>query len=252
VDIAWYQPPHGVADRRAVVVFDGDDTLWETEPLYDRARAAAASVVAAEGLDPVRFEGLQRSIDISNVSRLGFTAQRFPTSSVEAYEALVTSGGGSPSPAVAQLIFSVSYEVFRQPAPLIPGATETVRCLQREHRLVLLTKGDFEVQKKRISDSGLTDSFEAIGIVDVKSSDVFEAVLDALQVEPATCWSIGNSLSSDIEPALAIGMRAVWIDAPVWGFERSKHSPAGFTDPGLVVADAIAEVPGIVYASKST
>ena len=35
-----------------------------------------------------------------------------------------------------------------------------------------------------------------------------------------SAWSVGNSLASDINPALRIGMRAIWIDAPVWEYER--------------------------------
>src|SRR4051812_13994583 len=45
--------------KRNLIVFDGDDTLWSTEQLYDRARSAAARLVASVGLDPVRFETLQ-------------------------------------------------------------------------------------------------------------------------------------------------------------------------------------------------
>ena len=72
----------------ACVVFDGDDTLWETEPLYDRARSEAAALVAEAGLDPAQFDGLQRQIDVEQVKELGLSSNRFPSSSALAVREL--------------------------------------------------------------------------------------------------------------------------------------------------------------------
>ena len=72
-----------------VVVFDGDDTLWFVEPLYDDARAEAAAIVAAAGLDAGNWESLQRRIDVRYVPYLGVSSKRFPKSCVEAYRRLV-------------------------------------------------------------------------------------------------------------------------------------------------------------------
>jgi len=71
--------------KRGLVVFDGDDTLWFVEPLYDDARARAAVIVAEAGLDAARWKSLQRRIDLLAVRRYGVTAQRFPQSCVKAY-----------------------------------------------------------------------------------------------------------------------------------------------------------------------
>ena len=61
------------------IVFDGDDTLWNTERLYDAARAKARHVVEKAGLDGARWEELERRIDVENVAHLGFSTERFPT-----------------------------------------------------------------------------------------------------------------------------------------------------------------------------
>ena len=45
------------------IVFDGDDTLWGTEGLYDEARANARRVVAESGLDGANWEKIERRID---------------------------------------------------------------------------------------------------------------------------------------------------------------------------------------------
>src|ERR1035438_8256583 len=76
-----------LGDGRAAIVFDGDDTLWETEPLYDKARSTAASIAASAGYSAFDFEDLQKVIDADNVRLMGLASHRFPTSSVQAYEA---------------------------------------------------------------------------------------------------------------------------------------------------------------------
>ena len=59
------------------------------------------------------------------------------------------------------------------------------------------------------------------------------SLLADLDVNPGTAWLVGNSIPSDINPALACGMHAIWIDAHVWGHERREaamwHSE-GFED----------------------
>src|SRR3712207_5887306 len=87
-DRRWPGGPSMANVRSAVVVFDGDDTLWRTEPLYDRARQDARFVVENEGLDGARWEELQRRLDVANVARFGLSAKRFPTSCREAYLAV--------------------------------------------------------------------------------------------------------------------------------------------------------------------
>ena len=249
----WYKPystgPEDSRREHPVIVFDGDDTLWETEPLYDRARSAAAMLVAADGLDPARFEELQREIDIRNVERMGLSAGRFPTSSVHAYEALVNEDGAVFSERLAAQVYSTSCGVFDSPASLLPHAAEVLAALRPTHRLVLLTKGELEVQSKRVSDSGLVDSFDAVCIVDVKSPDAYGRVLGALAVDAGRSWSVGNSWPSDIEPAVSVGMQAIWIDAPVWGHERPQFGRA-LTNVRICVAQGLDAIPMIVLGSR--
>src|ERR1700720_4783804 len=107
--------------RRQVVVFDGDDTLWQTEVLYDVARRQSAELVASIGLDPNSFEERQREIDVCNVGRFGLSRERFPTSSVEAYESLAREIGLEVSDSLRSEIFAMSSAVFDEVSPVYPG-----------------------------------------------------------------------------------------------------------------------------------
>jgi putative hydrolase of the HAD superfamily len=221
-------------------VFDGDDTLWYVEDLYDQARTSASLVVRADGLDPHRWELIERRIDFDNVAIYGLSSTRFPTSCVEAYAVLAREYSREPDPAVSEQVWSAAMSVFRSVAPVHPDARRVVDALRAKGPVVLLTKGDEAVQEKRIADAGLVGVFDEIRIVHEKGESEFQAVLGAYGFDPTSAWSIGNSVRSDINPALQVGMNAVWIDAHVWEFERVEAEPC---DARLRVVSNLRDVP---------
>lgn len=214
------------------IVFDGDDTLWETEALYDDARQQAREIVEASGLDGARWEELERRMDVENVDRFGHSVSRFPTSCVEAYESLCSASGRDSDPAVRADIERAARTVFDRPAPLVPRARETLTALRaRGFRLALLTKGDRELQRRRVEDSGLGPLFDIVEIVDVKTPETISSVLARLGVPASSALSVGNSVRSDVLPSLEAGVQPVWVDARVWEYERT-HDP--LPDHGII------------------
>lgn len=226
-------------------ILDGDDTLWVTEPLYDIARSAAGAVVRAAGLDEAAWDAAQRTIDVANVAVLGLSAARFPTSCVQAYELVAQETDRPVEPDVAAQVRSAAAAVFDERAPLVDGVAEVLTSLGQRGPLALLTKGDPEVQAKRIADSGLSSHFAVIEIVSAKDAGTFRALADQLGLLAADCWSIGNSLGSDIVPAVEAGLRGVWIDAHVWEYERARQGD-GSVPPGAVVAHHLRDVPAVI------
>jgi putative hydrolase of the HAD superfamily len=229
----------------SAIIFDGDDTLWWTERLYDEARLRAARHVTDAGLDAAIWDAFQRQIDVENVSRLGLSRRRFPTSCVEAYDRLVTQVGIPLNVETRDAIWSAADSVFSTPASVVVGAVEVLQQLSSLTKLALLTRGDVQVQEARIAHCGLAKWFRDIHIVDEKSSEQFAATLRTMGATTSTAWSVGNSRRSDIDPALAIGMRAIWIDAHVWEYERRFSAQE---HDCLFVASSILEVPAIVLA----
>src|SRR5260370_7854130 len=106
------------------VVFDGDDTLWSTEKLYDDARSRAREVVAQSGVDAERWEECERRIDVQNVDKLGYSMERFPASCVQAYEELCRSTGRAVDPDTVNRVREAARSVFESDPPLVSGARQ--------------------------------------------------------------------------------------------------------------------------------
>ena len=231
------------------VVFDGDDTLWNTEWLYDDARRRARDAVEAAGLDAVAREEIERRIDVENVERLGHGVLRFPTSCAEAYEGVCAAAGRKVDPGLRQRIFDVASTVFERQAPLVPHARETLTELaSRGIRLALLTKGDPTIQRRRIEQSGLAPFFDLVEIVDRKTPDDIRALIERLGVRADDALMVGNSLRSDVLPSLLAGVKPIWIDAHVWEYERQHEA---LTDEGVIELDDLTELLDLVEMSAA-
>ncbi len=209
-----------VGPQRLILV-DGDDTLWSTEHLYDEARSLAGSIVQTAGLDRAFWENRQREIDRDNVTHMGLSRTRFPTSSVQALKETEAFAGVGDLHLDRQ-VWDASASVFEAIAPVVPGAAAVLRRLQQLGLVVLLTQGDPEIQRKRVNDANLTESLDMAIVVERKNQQVFQDLAAWLSFRPSNCWMIGNSVPSDINPAVLAGMRAIWIDAHVWAHERRE------------------------------
>jgi putative hydrolase of the HAD superfamily len=107
------------------------------------------------------------------------------------------------------------------PVELLDGVAETVAELATSYRLVLLTKGDLLDQESKLARSGLGDAFAAVEIVSEKDARTYAAVMARQRVEPARFLMVGNSLRSDVLPALEAGGAAVHIPYHVtWQHEQ--------------------------------
>lgn len=235
------------ADVSSGVVFDGDDTLWSTEPLYDEARERARAVVTATGANGQQWEELQRRIDVENVAKLGYSPERFPTSCVQAYERLCLVHGLVPDRAVASSVRQAARAVFERDPELVSGAREVLASLRAQGvRLALLTKGDLSVQRRRVERSGLKPSFDLVRIVSEKSTREIRSVVAELVVPLEKAWMVGNSVRSDVLPALQAGIRAIWIRAHVWEYERAHDH---LVDDRVVEVSHISEIPKVIHSA---
>jgi putative hydrolase of the HAD superfamily len=204
-----------------LLVFDGDETLWSTMPLYRAAKVKFARLMRRHvGTScSMALETLER-LDRDNVERFGFSARRFPISMAESYIRLAESTGQRPNADVRDRVQALATGIFQQPARRIMGAKRVLSILRASgFGMVLCTKGDDDVQRSRVCQSGVSNFFDRVYVVPQKSKTEFETILGDQHVDPVAACSIGDSVRSDINPALELGMSAVWIQKDSWSFE---------------------------------
>jgi putative hydrolase of the HAD superfamily len=212
-----------IANRsERLLVFDGDDTLWDTQELYTAAKTRIFEYLERFDGSPTRIAEYFEAEDLGNVATLGFTLRRFERSIRNTIEAF-SPQGLDDARNVDALIASVLESIEEGPTPLVSGARRLLDDLEPLYRLVLMTKGDPMLQEHRISGSGLRQLFERVYIVDEKTPAGFQRILKETRANPNSAWSIGNSLRSDIRPAIMVGMKGIWIEKATWAWEDAAN-----------------------------
>lgn len=208
---------------KATLIFDGDDTLWRTMPLYTRAKVRFFFRMERLGFDRNNVEATFEHRDAKNVDRWGFTVERFRRSMIEVLEELHLARKEVPRPHLIEQVSHIATSVSRNKTRRMPGVYATLQLLQTKYRMVLLTKGEYSLQELRISESGLEEFFPSVFIVERKDRATFERICADLSLDVNSTWSIGDSLRSDIKPALAAGLGAFWIPQETWNYENAEE-----------------------------
>ena len=111
-----------------------------------------------------------------------------------------------------------------KPVNLIGGVVESLEALHKNYRLLLISKGDLVEQGRKLEKSGLKSYFDAIEIVSHKDKTVYEELLKRNRVDRNEFVMVGNSLKSDILPALEAGAYAVYIPYDItWVHEMADE-----------------------------
>jgi putative hydrolase of the HAD superfamily len=113
------------------------------------------------------------------------------------------------------------------PVETLPHARETLAALSGDYRLVLITKGDLFDQERKLAQSGLGDFFHAVEIVSDKKPDTYDRIFARHGDGAGQAMMVGNSLKSDILPALEAGSWAVHVPHELtWVLEHAAE-PVG-------------------------
>jgi putative hydrolase of the HAD superfamily len=207
-------------DQKPLLIFDGDDTLWLTMPIYSHAKRDFFQLMRRQGFATKRVEAYFEERDRSNVKTLGFSMRRFGLSMQQTYRHFSRLADRTIRRPVVKQITTIRDQIFQRQAELAPFAKSVLQSLALRNRLVLLTKGTRRVQLQRVSTSGLAHFFEKVLVVKDKDNETFRKIAESLKIEPANTWSVGDSLRSDINPALRGGLNAIWIPNANWKYEE--------------------------------
>lgn len=220
-----------------VIAFDADDTLWDCQSYFDEVEREYCRLLAPYGSPEEVSASLFRTEE-ANMAMLGYGCKAFVLSLIE--NAVALSGGRVGGSVIGELL-RLGKRLLELPATPLPGVEETLARLheQGDRRLVVFTKGELLDQQNKLRRSHLEKYFHHVEIVSDKTERAFLSLCRRLRVSPARVLMVGNSLKSDVAPALAAGAQAVHIPFHVtWRLEQVED----FEHTRLVRIDRFAQL----------
>jgi putative hydrolase of the HAD superfamily len=202
-----------------LICLDADDTLWHNETYFRRTFGEVAALLAPF----VSAEEVQAQLDAvehRNLSVYGYGVKGFILSMLEAASEI--AGDDLPAATVRDLL-ALGRDMLVHPIEMLPGVAEALPRLAERGRLVLVTKGDLHHQEAKLAASGIGDLFEGVEIVSDKKAETYERIFARYRVFPDQAVMAGNSMRSDILPALEAGAYAAFVPFElVWAHEAAE------------------------------
>ena len=203
--------------RRQTLMIDADDTLWENNVYFDRAISGYVQLINHPTLSDAEVRVAFQRIEHERVVHFGYGSASFGASMLAGFEPIL---GRAANTEERERIAELAASIRGASMELLDEVPETLTELAARHRLILVTKGNPEEQTDKLQRSGLAHLFHHVEVLHEKHTDAYRVLHDRHGCEAAATWMIGNSPRSDINPALAAGLHAVFVPHPcTWVLE---------------------------------
>ena len=225
------RPRRWPADQQLII--DADDTLWENNIYFERAIAQFISFLNHQTYTPQQVREILNEVERECILKHGYGMHSFAHALVDTFERISLE---PITPELHQKVVGFAHTIADHPVEILPGVPETLQYLASRHHLILLTKGAVAEQSGKVERSGLKDYFAAVEIVAEKDSGTYRDVVSKYGLGHGTTWMVGNSPKSDINPALAAGLNAVFVPhGNTWILEHEELAQAELPSRLLVV-----------------
>ena len=230
------------AQRLTTIGFDADDTLWQNERFFRMTERHFAELLAdhaeADHLSERLLEAEKRNLRLYGFGIKGFTLSMIET-------AIEVTEGRVPASTIERILLA-GREMLSHPVETLPGVRETLERIAGTHRILLITKGDLFDQERKLAQSGLGELFAGVEIVSDKTRATYERIFARYGDGPERAMMVGNSLKSDVVPALEAGGWGVYVPHELTWVLEHVEPPTGH--PRFRDIDHLGELAAIVEA----
>jgi putative hydrolase of the HAD superfamily len=225
--------------ERQSLIFDADDTLWENNIYFEEAFDRFCDYLNHSSLSSEQVRAVLDEIEIANAKIHGYGSKNFARNLQECLQHLAERQVGETE---LKRVEEFAHAILDKPMELIDGVEETVAKLSERHTLTIFTKGDKDEQQIKVDRSGLSKYFRHTAIVKEKNRESYLKLAEDQGFDHEHTWMIGNSPKSDINPALAAGLKAVYVPHPrTWSLEKEEVPQS---HPRLLRVEKISELVG--------
>jgi putative hydrolase of the HAD superfamily len=209
------------------LLIDADDTLWENNIYFERAITRFISFLNHHEFATEQVREVLNDVERECIVKHGYGLHSFAHALVDTFERLSRT---PVTPELHDQVMSFTDIIENHDIEFLPEVPETLQHLSRNNRLILVTKGALEEQSGKVERSGVKKYFEAVEIVAEKKLEVYAHLAEKYDCNHSHTWMIGNSPKSDINPALAAGLNAIFVphgDTWILEHEEVHAAPEG-------------------------
>jgi putative hydrolase of the HAD superfamily len=218
---------------RQTLLIDADDTLWENNIYFERAIAKFISFLNHHEFSPEQVREVLNDVERECIITHGYGLHSFAHALGQTFERL------SPilvTPELHAQVRSFAATIENHAIEFLPEVLETLGYLRDHHRLILVTKGAHAEQSGKVERSGVKEYFREVEIVAEKNPTAYSRIVEHYNLDLRSTWMVGNSPKSDINPALAAGLHAVFVPhGDTWILEHEELNPAPANQKLLIV-----------------
>ncbi len=236
--------------KRQHIIFNLDDTLVHCNKYFVQVinRFADQMTDWFPGIPREQVKQKQLEIDLRSVDKNGLTTEHFPQSFVDTYKYYCELAGREAEETKIDALRRLGESVFQIPVEPLPYMYETLERLKAEgHELYLHTGGDEANQRRKIAQLELAAYFDnRVFVSQYKDTAALEKILKQMKFDRDSTWMVGNSLRTDIVPAVELGIHAIHIPAKLeWEYNvvEVKSEPKG----AFLTLNSLQEVPDAIH-----
>ena len=220
--------------------FDADDTLWQNEQFFRMTQERFAELLT-DFAEPDHLQARLLAAEKRNLGHYGFGVKGFVLSMIET--AIEVTEERVPAAVIGKLL-AAGQDMLNHPIELLPHARAAIEDLAPRFRILLITKGDLLDQERKLAQSGLGEMFDWVEIVSHKTPETYARVFARHGDGPARAMMVGDSMRSDVVPAIAAGGWGVHVpQGPAWALEQAD--PPADTSR-FVALPSLADLPELV------
>lgn len=202
------KPFQPVPEAQQTLLIDLDDTLCENNIYFERAIADFISFLNHQHYSREEVREVLNQAERDSILTHGYGLHSFAHSLVKTFEQLSVE---TVTPELHEKICRFAHQIAEHPIEMIAGVEETLQYLSPRHHLIIMTKGNPVEQRSKIERSGIGELFVAVEVVPEKNETVYREIVEKYELPQESTWMVGNSPKSDINPALAAGLNAVFV-----------------------------------------
>lgn len=189
-----------------IVGIDADDTLWDEASLFETGEARFVAQVE-EWTSRSDIRACLRELHFALIAEVGYGPAGYRKALRKFVDNQLEAGLRARARNLAD---DVCDWIEGSRITPLEGVSDALERLSNAFKVVLITKGEQAWQTTKLDHSGLRSHFDTVHIVSEKDRGLYAAIFGMPKSKPHAAM-LGNSIKSDILPAMAAGALGLHI-----------------------------------------